>query len=47
MVWYHEMQRIFSDRLINDEDRQWFEKSCISISKRFGEGVETDKVKGK
>lgn len=41
------MQRIFSDRLINDEDRQWFETSALGISKRFGEGVDTDKIKGK
>lgn len=47
LVWYHEMQRIFSDRLINAEDRSWFEKSVIGISKRFGEGVDSDKVKGK
>lgn len=41
------MQRIFSDRLINEQDREWFEKSVISISKRFGEGVDSDKAKGK
>ena len=23
-LWYHENLRIFSDRLINDEDRKWF-----------------------
>ena len=25
-LWYHENLRIFSDRLINDEDRTWFEE---------------------
>ena len=24
-LWYHECLRIFCDRLINDEDRKWFE----------------------
>lgn len=23
-LWYHESSRVFQDRLINDEDRQWF-----------------------
>ena len=23
-VWYHESERVFADRLVNDEDRQWF-----------------------
>ncbi|XP_037871312.1 dynein axonemal heavy chain 1 isoform X2 [Bombyx mori] len=23
-LWYHEHQRVYQDRLINDEDRQWF-----------------------
>jgi len=23
-VWYHESQRVFADRLVNDEDRGWF-----------------------
>jgi len=23
-VWYHESQRVFADRLVNDEDRSWF-----------------------
>lgn len=33
--------------MINEEDRAWFEKSAIAISKRFGEGVDGDKIKGK
>jgi hypothetical protein len=24
-LWYHESCRVFQDRLINDEDRQWFD----------------------
>ena len=23
-IWYHENQRVFADRLINDQDRNWF-----------------------
>ena len=23
-VWYHESERVFADRLVNDEDRHWF-----------------------
>lgn len=23
-LWIHEVQRVFHDRLINDEDREWF-----------------------
>lgn len=24
-LWYHESCRVFQDRLVNDEDRTWFE----------------------
>ena len=24
-LWYHESCRVFQDRLVNDEDRQWFD----------------------
>lgn len=24
-LWYHECCRVFQDRLVNDEDRQWFD----------------------
>lgn len=43
--WYHEMERIFCDRLIDENDRQWFKKVATSISQRFGEGVSLDKIK--
>lgn len=26
LLWYHENIRVYSDRLINDEDRQWFDR---------------------
>ena len=25
-LWYHENCRVFQDRLVNDEDRKWFEE---------------------
>lgn len=25
-LWYHECCRVFQDRLINDDDRNWFDK---------------------
>ena len=46
-LWYHENQRVFADRLINDEDRNWFSgllKSQIetAFSLDFGEVVTKD-----
>ena len=43
-LWYHELERIFSDRLVNHEDREWFINTASSISKRFGEGIEKGKI---
>jgi dynein heavy chain len=31
-MWIHELQRIFQDRLINDEDRAWFDKLMDKVS---------------
>ena len=31
-LWYHECQRVFADRLVNDQDRNWFDellKYCL------------------
>jgi len=30
-LWVHETSRIFRDRLINNEDRRWFNESCIEL----------------
>ncbi|XP_052808511.1 dynein axonemal heavy chain 1-like isoform X3 [Mya arenaria] len=27
-LWYHESCRVFADRLVNDEDRDWFDNLC-------------------
>ncbi len=34
-LWLHESARVFRDRLINDEDRGWFDDQCASILPRF------------
>jgi len=35
-LWIHENQRVFKDRLINDEDRKWFDKLCATnLEKHF------------
>ena len=31
-LWYHECTRVFADRLVNDNDRTWFDellKECL------------------
>ena len=30
-LWIHEVSRVFSDRLINDEDRDWFYALIIEL----------------
>ena len=44
-LWYHEMERIFCDRLVDHEDQEWFMNTASSISRRFSEGVSTEKIK--
>lgn len=34
-LWGHEMSRIFYDRLINQEDREWFDKTIGKISENY------------
>ncbi|XP_024940673.1 dynein heavy chain 1, axonemal [Cephus cinctus] len=34
-LWYHENSRVFSDRLVNNEDREWFEKLMQKILKEY------------
>lgn len=33
-LWIHEVQRVFHDRLINDEDRQWFYEFVMQLLAR-------------
>ncbi|XP_077275648.1 dynein axonemal heavy chain 1 [Temnothorax americanus] len=33
LLWYHENIRVFSDRLINDEDKKWFDQLLRSMLK--------------
>lgn len=30
-LWYHENLRVFNDRLVNDDDRKWFEQILQKI----------------
>ncbi|XP_029455356.1 dynein heavy chain 1, axonemal [Rhinatrema bivittatum] len=34
-LWYHESCRVFKDRLVNDEDRVWFDELMQEIMKEF------------
>ena len=31
-LWVHEIQRVFYDRLVNDDDRFWFENLIIELA---------------
>ena len=44
-LWVHEVSRVFSDRLVNDEDKTWFNDLIVELLyKKFGKGkVEKDK----
>ncbi|CAG2054551.1 unnamed protein product [Timema podura] len=43
-LWYHECCRVFQDRLVNDEDREWFDQ--LLREKIGGFGINADKVLG-
>ncbi len=30
-LWVHELTRIFADRLINNEDKEWFYNGVVTI----------------
>lgn len=30
-LWIHEVSRVFYDRLINDEDRDWFKELIVEL----------------
>lgn len=30
-LWLHEVMRVFSDRLINEEDKELFARECLSF----------------
>ena len=35
-LWYHECCRVFEDRLVNEEDRGWFQTMMVSKLTEFG-----------
>lgn len=46
-LWIHEVQRVFQDRLINDEDRLWFEDVIINlIGRNFRSRLTKDDIFG-
>ena len=46
-LWLHESQRVFYDRLINEDDQQWFEKlACELLSRHLGQMLSPDQIFG-
>ncbi len=39
-LWYHESCRVFQDRLVNDEDRKWFDQLLHTHIQEFGCKIE-------
>ena len=47
-LWIHECQRIFYDRMINEEDQKWFLKQMAELSQRFlGQSVDEEALSTK
>lgn len=44
-LWYHELWRVFGDRLIEEPDRDWFKKNAQTIVNRVGGLLNDDVVK--
>jgi len=34
-LWSHEVSRVFADRLINDEDKEWFQALLVEQNRKF------------
>lgn len=47
LLWYHENTRVFSDRLINQDDRNWFSKLLNDTLKEQFDYDITDLTKDK
>ncbi|KAK2581766.1 hypothetical protein KPH14_002245 [Odynerus spinipes] len=47
LLWYHENTRVFSDRLVNDDDRNWFSNLLENTVKKYFEYDVADLVKDK
>lgn len=42
-LWYYESCRVFQDRLVNDEDRSWFD-NLMKFKMKFEFNIEFDDV---
>lgn len=44
-LWAHELERVFGDRLTDNADREWFFNYSSQVSKRYSEGIDSEKIK--
>lgn len=46
-LWVHEVQRVFMDRLVSDEDREWFYEYVMQLlSRHFKSRMQKSEIFG-